>query len=414
MLKYTFFFLFLSYFLLSSCNDSRQANVRLSAGKWRAVISMQNQQMPFNFEVENRADSQIIYLVNGKEKLKLDEISYKNDSIRIAMPFYDCEIVGKTDGKKLEGTYIKRFPNKEYRLPVIADFGQTSRFETTAVKPTLNLADKWDVDFIEENGDTTKSVGIFAHQGTHLTGTFLTTTGDYRFLEGNFDGDKLNLSCFDGEHAFLFRAKMETDSTLMGTFWSGSAYTAKWVAHRNPNAALPNPDSLTFLKKGYERLNFSFPDLNGNDVSLADEKYKGKVVIVQMLGSWCPNCMDETIFLSKYYQTNKDKQIAIVGLAYERNPAFDEATKRLKKMKLRFGVEYDLLIAGTYNKAAAAATLPMLSHVLAFPTTIFIDKKGRVRKIHTGFNGPGTGIYYERFVEEFDIFIRKLLEEEAI
>ncbi len=416
MLKYTFSLFCLSAFclIIFSCNDANQRSGKLSAGQWRAVIAMQNQQMPFNFEVENKGDSQLIYLVNGKEKLLLNEISYKNDSVKISMPFYDCEIIGKTNGKKLEGVYIKHLPNKEYRLPVVANWGQSFRFEQTATQTTLNFSDKWDVDFIEENGDTTKSVGIFVRNGTDVTGTFLTTTGDYRFLAGNIDGNRLNLSCFDGEHAFLFRATINADSTLAGTFWSGSAYAAKWVARRNPNAELPNPDSLTFLKAGYDRLNFSFPDLNGNDVSLIDKKYKDKVVIVQMLGSWCPNCMDETIFLSKYYQTNKDKQIEIVGLAYERNPEFNEATKRLKKMKLRFEIEYDLLIAGTYNKAAAAATLPMLNHVLAFPTTIFIDKKGRVRKIHTGFNGPGTGIYYDRFVEEFDIFIKKLLEEEAI
>lgn len=403
--------IFFSLLVASSCTEIAQVN-RLSEGKWRAVISMQNQELPFNFEVLNQGDSQLIYLVNGKEKLALNEINYVNDSVKIFMHIFDCEIVGKTDGNRLKGEYIKHFPDKTIRLPISAEAGETHRFEEATANPVADISDKWAVDFIEENGDTTKAIGIFALNGKDLEGTFLTVTGDYRFLVGNVDGDALNLSCFDGEHAFLFKAKIADENTIQGRFWSGSAYNAKWIARRNPNASLPNPDSLTFLKAGYDRINFSFPDLNGNLVSLDDEKFKGKVVIVQMLGSWCPNCMDETAFLAKYYQSNKAKNIAIVGLAYERNPEFNEAKKRLEKMKARFEIGYDLLVAGTYNKAAAAATLPMLNHVLAFPTTIFIDKKGRVRKIHTGFNGPGTGVYYEKFVEEFNIFIDKLLAEE--
>ena len=409
MRNYLFFTFVL--LMLCACDGINQSNIRLSEGKWRAEIAMQDQLLPFNFEVENSGDSQVVYLVNGKERLLVNEVKYANDSLKIAMPFFDCEIIGKTNGHKLEGTYIKHFPDREARLPIVAELGKTFRFKGTPATPLIDLSDKWDVSFIEENGDSSRAIGIFTQVGNDLTGTFLTPTGDYRFLAGNIDGDKLNLSCFDGEHAFLFHAKLGNDSTLAGTFWSGSAYKADWTARKNPNAALPNPDSLTYLKKGYDRINFAFPNLDGDPISLNDPKYKGKVVIVQMLGSWCPNCMDETAFLSKYYKINKDKQIAIIGLAYERNPEFKEAKKRLEKMKLRFGIDYDLLIAGTYNKAAAAATLPMLNHVLAFPTTIFIDKKGRVRKIHTGFNGPGTGIYYEKFAEEFNIFIDKLLAE---
>lgn len=411
---YKHLIIFLSFIFLSfsffSCS-SPVANIHLAEGKWRALISMQNQTLPFNFEVVNQGDSQLIYLVNGKEKLPLNEIKYNNDSVKIFMHFFDCEILGVTDGQRLTGEYIKRFPDKTIRLPISAVVGQTHRFETKE-SPSADFSGKWSVDFIEENGDTTIAVGIFEQHKDDLIGTFRTVTGDYRFLAGNVNGNHLSLSCFDGEHAFLFKAKMNIDSALEGRFWSGSSYNVKWVARRNPQAELPNADSLTFLKAGYDRINFSFPDLEGNPVTLNDAKYQNKVIIVQMLGSWCPNCMDETAFLSQFYKSNRGKEIAIIGLAYERNPEFNEAKKRLEKMKVRFGIGYDLLIAGTYNKAAAAATLPMLNHVLAFPTTIFIDKKGRVRKIHTGFNGPGTGVYYDKFVEEFNIFIDKLLAEE--
>ena len=53
----------------------------------------------------------------------------------------------------------------------------------------------------------------------------------------------------------------------------------------------------------------------------------------------------------------------------------------------------------------------MLNHVLSYPTTIFIDKKGVVRKIHTGFNGPATGEKYTEFKTEFEGFVGELIDE---
>jgi thiol-disulfide isomerase/thioredoxin len=132
---------------------------------------------------------------------------------------------------------------------------------------------------------------------------------------------------------------------------------------------------------------------------------------VQIMGSWCPNCMDETNFLSPWYRKNRERGVEIIGLAYEKNPDFSVSAPKLKKMITRFGIEYNVLLAGQNDKAKASLTLPMLNRVLAFPTTIFIDRNGKVRKIHTGFSGPGTGEYYTQFVEEFEQFVDKLVAE---
>ena len=146
-------------------------------------------------------------------------------------------------------------------------------------------------------------------------------------------------------------------------------------------------------------------------VSLDDPKYQDKVVIVQVLGTWCPNCMDETRFLAQWYKEHKDKDVAIIGLAYEKKDDFEYASKRVKQMAEKLDAGYDFLIAGTPDKESTSRTLPMLNHIMSFPTTIFIDKKGTVRKIHTGFYGPGTGEYYTEFVQEFNAFTRELMEE---
>jgi thiol-disulfide isomerase/thioredoxin len=174
---------------------------------------------------------------------------------------------------------------------------------------------------------------------------------------------------------------------------------------------LTNANELTYLKEGYDQIEFSFPGLDGKPVTLQDEKYQNKVVMLQIFGTWCPNCMDETKFYADWYDKNKDKGVEIIGLAYEAKDDFEYAKARVEKMKQKYNVGYDYVIAGIYDKEAAAKTLPMLNHVLSFPTTIFIDKKGKVRRIHTGFSGPATGKYYEEFVDEFNSFMNTLINE---
>jgi len=260
--------------------------------------------------------------------------------------------------------------------------------------------------------DTTQAIGLFSHGADNIvTGSFLTSTGDYRYLEGNIIDDKMYLSTFDGNHAYLFTATKTSDSTLSGAYWSGKTWYQTWTGVRDENASLPDAESLTYLKEGYNTIEFTFPDVNGQPVSLTDEKYKDKVVILQLLGTWCPNCMDETRFLTKWYDNNKDRGVEIIGLAYESKSDFNYASERVKKMIDKFDIHYDVVIAGTKDKAEASATLPMLNEVVAFPTTIYIGKDGLVKKMHTGFFGPGTGIYYDLFIRHFNETINELLSE---
>ncbi|UOQ74782.1 TlpA disulfide reductase family protein [Hymenobacter cellulosilyticus] len=134
-------------------------------------------------------------------------------------------------------------------------------------------------------------------------------------------------------------------------------------------------------------------------------------MVLQVLGSWCPNCMDETNFLAPWYEKNKGRGVEIIGLGYERTPDQTLASQKLLKMKQRMNVGYDLAVAGVASKDSASKSLPQLAGVLAFPTTIFLDKKGEVRKVHTGFSGPGTGKYYQQEIADFNKTIDMLLKE---
>jgi thiol-disulfide isomerase/thioredoxin len=257
-------------------------------------------------------------------------------------------------------------------------------------------------------------VGEFKQNRAKLTGTFLSTSGDYRYLEGAVAGNQLYLSCFDGGHAYIFTADITDANTLTnGKFYAGYSSLDKWSAVKNENAKLPDAYSLTALKPGYNKIGFTFKDINGNNVSLGDSRFKNKVVIVQILGSWCPNCMDETnYFVSSYYKKYHSKGVEIVGLDYERTTDFAKSQKTLRQLITHFNVPYPILITGyTPSKGDPEKSLPMLADFKGFPTTLIIDKKGEVRKIHTGFSGPGTGAYYTQFIDEFGKLTDDLLAE---
>jgi thiol-disulfide isomerase/thioredoxin len=396
---------------LGACHSDKESKNPLKTGVWRAYIEIQGQQLPFNLEVFNDPKGGYdMHLRNAEERLLLDEITVKADSIDIGLHIFDANIKAKIDGDTLSGLFIKNY-EKDYKIPFTAVHGQAFRFEKLASQTEIpDFNGKYDVTFVDK-ADTTQAVGIFNQQGDSVTGTFLTPTGDYRYLQGNISGGMMQLSTFDGNHAYLFKARKTADGTLSGEYYSGKSHMEFWTARKNENAMLPDPESLTYLKKGFDRIEFSFPDVTGKKVSLSDDKYRNKVVILQLFGTWCPNCMDETRFLSPWYDQNKHRGVEIIGLAYERKDDFNYARDRVKKMTDKLDVSYDFVIAGTNDKEKASETLPMLNEVVAFPTTIFIGKDGKVKKIHTGFSGPGTGIYYDQFVQHFNETVNELLSE---
>jgi thiol-disulfide isomerase/thioredoxin len=403
--------------LFSACaTPERNKEDHNLAGLWRGTIILQEQELPFHFRLSGQLpDSLMLTLINGEEQLNAGLVRLQGDTLIMPMHIFDTEIrADLSENRKMQGYWIKQY-EANFRLPFSARKGESHRFQTTKEEPTIDLNGRWSVRFQSEkdSSNTTEAVGEFVQKGKQLTGTFRTPTGDYRYLEGNVSENNFSLSAFDGERAVLFKGKALDSLRLQGTFWSGKDRKEHWTATRNPAATLPPADSLTFLKEGHEKLEFSFPNLRGEQVSLSDPQYQNKVVLVQLFGSWCPNCMDETRFLAEWYRNNQDKEVAIIGLAYEKKPEFDYARQRVQRMAEKLDAGYDFLIAGTAETSEAAKTLPMLNHVMAFPTTLFLDKQHRIRRIHTGFSGPGTGAAYERWAQEFDRFMQQLIREPA-
>jgi peroxiredoxin len=402
MKRYSFFtFIFFIAFL----NGFAQS--KLKTGIWRGVLKPVAGELPFNFEVKDTAGKQQLTVINAQERFKVTDIKTQGDSVFIHMPLFDSEFRLQQQGGRLAGQYIRHLGERDVATPFTAQHNIKWRFFELPKKPAFNVTGRWSAVF-GEGTDRDTTVGEFKQTGNKVTGTFLTTTGDYRYLEGTLNGNKLYLSCFDGGHAFLFTAEVQDGNSIT----NGLFGKTPWTAVKNANAKLPNAYSLTVLKPGYKKIEFSFPDLDGKKVSLDDARFKNKVVILQVMGSWCPNCMDETAYLVNYYKKYHKKGVEVAGLAYERTADLEKSRKAVLQEKQHFNIPYPLLITGyTSNKKETAKSLPMLSNFLAFPTTIIIDKKGEVRKIYTGFSGPGTGAYYTEFVSEFERLTESLLAE---
>jgi len=394
--------------LFFSCKKEIPESGGLKTGLWRGEILAQNNRIPFNFEVLKNDGVFTIYLINGEEKFLINGVNVFGDSLFFDMHIFDVSIKAKLKDSILTGLYIKNYANN-YELPFKAVYNKKGRFDQ--VNSNHKFDGIWETTFKSKEGKETPAIGIFKTKKNILNGTFLLKTGDYRFLDGYTKQDTMFLYSFDGNHIFKFRAERINDTILKGEFWSGKTGYKTFISKKNDQIKLPDANKLTLLKENFDKIEFSFPDLNENQVSLNDEKYKDKVVILQIFGTWCPNCMDETVFLSEWYRKNHSKGVEIIGLAYENKDEFEYAKKRVKIMKENLNANYDFVIAGTSSTKSASESLPMLNKVISFPTAIIIDKKGEVRRIHTGFSGPATGIYYEEFVDDFNQFLNKLLEE---
>ncbi|HEY4156085.1 MAG TPA: TlpA disulfide reductase family protein [Puia sp.] len=412
--------LFLSLFRLNAQAGPKDKsglpvrNAGLPNGIWQAsIIRNDGRQIRFNFETKDSAGKKILYVMNGKERLLVDRIRQRGDSAYIEMPFFDSRFALRLSGTdRLDGIWIKNYGDRRVTIPFRAIRNRPGRFPVSR-PPSFDISGRWSAHFEKEEP---AAVGEFKQTGARVTGTFLTTTGDYRFLEGVVDGDSLRLSTFDGGHAYYFTAKIDGGDKLSGgIFYAGASSRESWEAERNEQAALPDEYSLTRLKNPHRAtLDFKFKSIEGPVISIKDKAFKNKVVIVQIMGSWCPNCMDETRFLSDYYRENHRRGVEIIALAYERTTHFAESKRSLQSFKNRFHVSYPILVTGVAvgDSLRTEKTLPQIREIIGFPTTLFIDKKGLVRKISTGFNGPGTGDHYEIFKKEFNELVDGLLKEE--
>ena len=419
---------------LHSCVEITNKFDKLPPGIWRAELILENKnfipdekdedvqlgvnelddtKLPFNFEIKyDDKGAMVFYFMNGEETIEVTEVLFgrnnklSKDSFRVSFPEYGSHISAMYEENGMTGEFVIPAKNN-YSIPFTAVYGQPYRFTPLKKTPAWDMNGKWECTFEEGTEDEYKAIGEFKQEANHLTGTFLTETGDYRFLEGTIQDNKAYLSVFDGSHAFLFTVKMIDKDNIIGTFRSGKHYKSSWSGTRNDVFELGNPSELTYLTEEKPTLDFAFTGLDGKELNLDAPQFSNKVKIVTIMGTWCPNCKDEMIFLNGIKDSYGDK-VEVMAVGFERPKDKSQAMTGLQRYSDKMNLKYPIVYGGTASKKVASETFPFLNKIISFPTLMLIDKDNKVQYIHTGFNGPATS-KYKAFEEEFNKELQKLI-----
>jgi thiol-disulfide isomerase/thioredoxin len=381
----------------------------IKGGNWKGELAMNDRLfIPFMIDFSLKKDKVQMEIVNADERVKMTLKSDK-DSVTAFFPESEAYLKFKLDQNNTEirGYWVN--PNKKSVVKIPFNAWQINEIIEMAPN-TSNISGRWKTTFSPNSNESENAVGLFEQTAGMIKGTFLTETGDYRYLAGTIGTDQFQISTFNGSWAFRFDGKVVGDS-IYGNFYSGKNYQTNWIGVRDQGAKLTDEKNLTYVVNDKPIRFDKIIDLKGKPFRYPNSKLENKVIVFQIMGTWCPNCMDETKMLNSFYEQYKSKGLEIISLGYEVGTNQKQQINRLKAFKKRLGVKYGVLLAGTNDKNVAAQQFPMLNGIMSFPTSIIVDRKGKIRYVHTGFSGPATGEEYLKLKGKFQSEIEELLNE---
>ena len=338
-----------------------------------------------------------IIINNAEEQIVLD---YNKNKKQAKFPVFDTGLDFETDSSGFWNKYYI----EDYQLPF--KLSKTDHKYNFTEEPETK---RYQITFSPNTPENYPAIGIFQVDADKniIKGSFATETGDYRYLIGEIENNKFQLNTFDGSHAFVFTGEFKRDSIVNGMFYSGKHWKEAFIGVKNTEYTLQNPDSIS---KAISEVKFSFHNTDSTVFKFDQNTYKDTAVIIQILGTWCPNCLDETKFLSTVEKKYADKPIKIIGIAFESRTNLSYYRNQISRLRESTGIQYPILLGGKASKSVASDTLVFIDQIKSFPTTIVLDRDHKIKKVHTGFYGPGTGSYYQKFTEEFYMLLDKITE----
>ena len=392
----------ISFISLISCKS--EINNKLKLTNYIGNLEIEKDRyLPFNFSVIN--DS--VLVVKNSSELVEFSIKYSRDSIFINSKVFEGYIKGVLNDNKIEGVFV--IESLDRYVP-FSSYKSKKRFNIDFEENKKLISNTWKFIFNPNEDNASASIGLFNSIGQNEIGaTFRTTTGDYGYMQGGYKNGNIVLSTFNGVRAYLLEAKLSNDS-IKGILYAGNHSKTIIEGVLDNDFELADEYTLTSLKKNNQKFDFSFENTASELISINDNFYDGKFMVIQFMGSWCPNCLDESKFYVDYIKKNDLKDIEFVALAFEYAKTKERALKSILKLKKELKINYPILLAqyGSSDKEKASEKFPMLSKIISYPTTIFLDRNKQVIKIHTGFNGPATGEKYIEFKKEFDRTIKEM------
>lgn len=422
-----------------SCLELSNTYSMVAPGTWRGLLDLRDQAnlpkhpehtdantifdftetpigvLPFNFEVTYpEPDSMQFYLINGNERIELSNYTYEPNIqgeaglLHLYFPVYDTHIEAKVEAGVMEGHWIVDY-KKNYSIPFKAYLGQTFRFTDIPDEPTADISGRWALTFSGDSDDEYQAIGEFSQKDTYLEGNISTETGDYRYASGNVSGEDIFFSSFNGSLAYLYEGKIINKDSIIGAFYSGTHFRTTWNGHRDAEAHLRSPDSLTKTVTD-QPVRWQAQSITGKAIDFDQPPYAGKIKILEIMGSWCPNCHDEARFLQEWKENHPDQSVEIVSLAFER---YEDRTKSLQVIQEftdQMDMDWPIVYGGTIQSANESELVQFIDEIRAYPTMIVFDRSNKIRYVHTGFYGPATS-EYEGFKKDFNDLMKRLNEE---
>ena len=367
-------------------------------GAWQAWLDSPGGRLEFGLDLAKSEAGVRAVLVNGQERIAPVAVRVTDAAIVIDLGHYDATLEAElsADGRSLDGRWRKRRGVDTFaEMPFHARHG---------AGPTLRdapeAADAWVGRFaVQFAQDQHPAVAILHAAGAGaIDGTFLTALGDYRFLRGQATPAGLELSCFDGAHAFLFRARRGDDGAIEGDFWSADRWHETWTATPDDAAALPDPLGIARVRPD-AKVTGVLPSVQGKPLDLAE--FAGRPTVLLLFGSWCPNCHDATDTLVTLHREFAGRGLQVVGLAFEVTADAERNRRVLRLYAERHRVPWPIALAGPADKAKATAAFPYLERIVAYPTIVFVDRDGAARAVFSGFTGPAAPADHARVVAQW-------------
>lgn len=383
------------------------------AGPWEGTVVVDSMTIPFRIDITGKANKLEAAFINGDERVTSSRGMQVKDAVELDFDQYAETLRGNLEGGELKGIIAGKFgPGPRSDLPF-----EAHRYVPEPHPPAGTVPDiggLWEIEVKSPKGEDAWRF-IVRQTGADVSAAILRVDGDTGALTGRFRDGKFTLSHFSGERPYLMEAALQSDGSLAITLHdhTGARLLAAYRPADARTKGLPEPTDpaqQTRVADKTKPFEFSFPDISGRTVSNTDARFLGKVVLVNITGSWCPNCHDEAPFLAQLYDKYRTRGLEIVALDFEEPEQIADLT-RLRWFVQHYGIHYTVLVGG--DPDGVDKKIPQLINLNSWPTTVFIGRDGRVKSVHAGFASPASGDFNGRLKAEFSARIEALLAEPA-
>ncbi len=373
-------------------------------GLWDATLKQSNAEIPFRLGISGTGADVQGWFFNGEDKLISSGGTYENGSLVLNFDSYLGVLKLTLKDGALDGDWSTSRGGRTAATPIHA---------VRNLDQAPNVAGVWVIEDVKSSKGEKAWNLVLTQTGNELTASILRVDGDTGALTGGWRDGKFVVSHFDGGRPALWMITPQADGSLVvdqsGARGGGAIVAIRAEEAKAKGLAEPtDPNSFTSVKDASQPFPFSFPDLDGKIVSNTDERFQGKVVLINITGSWCPNCHDEAPFLAEVYKKYRSRGLEIVALSFEEAEQLQNPT-RLRAFIKQNGIQYTVLLGG--ETSSAKEKLIQAQNWNAWPTTFFVGRDGLVKAVHAGFPSSGSGILYEREKKDFVARVEALLAE---